>query len=51
VEREGVISETYANLLATQGYTQKAIELYQRLMLKFPEKSGYFAAKIDELQK
>lgn len=51
VEREGVISETYANLLATQGYTQKAIELYQRLMLKFPEKSGYFAAKIEELQK
>ena len=51
VEREGVISETYADLLATQGYTQKAIELYQRLMLKFPEKSGYFAAKIEELQK
>lgn len=51
VEREGVVSETYAEVLATQGYTQKAIELYERLQLKFPEKSAYFARKIEDLQK
>lgn len=51
VEREELVTETYADLVATQGHTAKAIELYERLMLKFPEKSSYFARKIDEIKK
>lgn len=47
--REG-ISETYADLLATQGYKEQAIEMYRRLMERFPEKSRFFAAKIEALQ-
>jgi hypothetical protein len=46
--REG-ISETYADLLAMQGYKDQAIDMYKRLMEKFPEKSLFFAAKIDAL--
>jgi hypothetical protein len=44
------ISETFADLLATQGYRDQAIEMYMRLIEKYPEKSGFFAAKIEALQ-
>jgi hypothetical protein len=47
--REG-ISETYADLLAQQGYKDQAIDMYRRLMEKFPEKNRFFAAKIEALQ-
>ena len=50
VEDEEAVTETYADLLAAQGHIDKAVELYSKLQLKFPEKSGYFARKIDELQ-
>ncbi len=49
-ESEDVLSETLASLLATQGYADKAIQMYERLGLIFPEKSAYFAGKIEELQ-
>lgn len=45
-----VISETYADLLATQGYKERAVEMYRKLMEKYPEKSSFFAAKIEALQ-
>ena len=45
-----VISETYADLLAAQGYKDQAIAMYTQLMEKFPEKSRFFAAKIEALQ-
>lgn len=44
------ISETFADLLAVQGYKEQAIEMYIKLMEKYPEKSGFFAAKIEALQ-
>lgn len=47
--KEG-ISETFAELLALQGYRDQAIEMYSRLMEKFPEKSRFFAAKIEALK-
>ena len=47
--REG-ISETFADLLASQGYREQAVEMYLKLMEKYPEKSGFFAAKIEALQ-
>ena len=47
---EGIASETLAELLASQGYVAEAIAMYERLRLKYPEKSRFFAAKIDNLQ-
>jgi hypothetical protein len=50
-ENKDVISETLAKLYAKQGYRDKAIIMYERLSLAFPEKSAYFAAEIDKLKK
>lgn len=50
-ENKDVISETLAKLFAKQGYREKAIAMYERLILTFPEKSAYFAAEIDKLKK
>jgi len=50
-ENKDVISETLAKLYAKQGYREKAIAMYDRLCLVFPEKSAYFAAEIDKLKK
>jgi X-X-X-Leu-X-X-Gly heptad repeat protein len=49
--REVVASETFARLLARQGYTEKAIAMYEKLCLLFPDKSAYFAAEIQKLKK
>ena len=50
VEPEDLITETLANIYAQQGNFQKAIHFYEKLSLKFPEKSRYFAALIKELE-
>ena len=50
-ENKDVISETLARLLVKQGYRDKAINMYERLRLAFPEKSAYFAAEIEKLKK
>lgn len=42
----GVISETLAKLMLMQGKKTEAIQLYEQLSLKYPEKSDYFAAQI-----
>ncbi|TDM00258.1 MAG: hypothetical protein C4K58_03270 [Flavobacteriaceae bacterium] len=44
-------TETLAKIYLEQNQTQKALEAYQFLMLKFPEKSSYFAEKIQTLKK
>ena len=44
------ISETLANLLASQGFKDRAIDMYRLLMAKYPEKSSFFAAKIEALK-
>lgn len=46
-----VISETLAEILVEQGYFSKAIDMYLRLSLAFPEKSAYFAEIIKKIQK
>jgi len=38
-------------LIAAQGKKDKAIKIYQQLMLKNPQKSSYFAAQIEKLKK
>jgi hypothetical protein len=43
-------SESLARILARQGKTDRAIEIYQRLMVKQPEKMAYFEAQIQQLQ-
>jgi len=50
-ENQDVVSETLAKLYAKQGYRDKAVQMYARLALLFPEKSTYFAAEIDKLKK
>lgn len=50
-ENKSVISETLARLLVRQGYKEKAIDMYMRLSLAFPDKSAYFAAEIEKLKK
>ncbi|MDQ1088528.1 hypothetical protein [Siphonobacter sp. SORGH_AS_1065] len=44
------VTEAYAKVLARQGKTEKAIEVYEKLQLKFPEKKTYFAEKIEALK-
>lgn len=46
-----IASETLADLLVKQQQYPKAIDMYERLKLKIPQKSVYFAGKIEELIK
>jgi hypothetical protein len=50
-ENKDILSETLARLYARQGYREKAIAMYERLGLAFPQKSAYFAAEIEKLKK
>lgn len=45
------ISEPLAEILRMQGHLEDAKKMYGQLMQKFPEKSSYFAAKIEEINK
>ena len=46
---EKIISELWADLLAKQGHIKKARKMYLKLSLKYPEKSSYFAVKLENL--
>lgn len=48
---DGLISENLADIFITQGKLDKAIDIYKKLIWKFPQKKGYFAARIEELSK
>jgi hypothetical protein len=48
-EDDDLMSEALAELLASQGNKQRAIEMYEQLIIKFPEKKTFFALKIKDL--
>ncbi|GAA0878578.1 tetratricopeptide repeat protein [Algoriphagus jejuensis] len=47
---ENLLSETFARILINQGKKVKAKEIYEKLILKFPEKRAYFADLIEKLK-
>ncbi|MFZ6025778.1 MAG: hypothetical protein ACOYVG_15145 [Bacteroidota bacterium] len=49
-ESREVVTETMAEVLEKQGQAEKAIQLYIKLSFINPEKSAYFAAKIQHLK-
>lgn len=50
-DTQEIVTETLAKIYADQGHYNKAIDAYQKLSLKYPEKSSYFAGRISELEK
>src|SRR5665213_233767 len=50
-DQDELVTETLAAIYTDQMLFHKAIVTYKKLMLKFPEKSRYFAGKIEELEK
>ncbi|MBN7815837.1 hypothetical protein [Algoriphagus pacificus] len=47
---DNLISESYAKLLVAQGKKSMAKEIYEKLILKFPDKRSYFADLIEKLK-
>jgi hypothetical protein len=49
-EQKEIVTETMADVLQKQGQLDKAIQLYIKLSFLNPEKSAYFASKIQHLK-
>ena len=47
---EDFATESFAEILVRQGKTERAIGIYEKLILKIPEKKDYFAEKINRLR-
>ena len=49
-EKDEMFTETLARIYIKQGYYSKALFIYKKLSLKFPEKSSYFAGQIKKIE-
>ncbi|WDF69159.1 hypothetical protein PQ465_01970 [Sphingobacterium oryzagri] len=49
-EQFDLVTETLATIYASQAMYVKAIEVYKKLILKYPEKKSYFASQIKTLE-
>jgi tetratricopeptide (TPR) repeat protein len=49
-ENEEIITETLANIYLQQKNYKKALDAFEKLSLKYPEKSVYFASRIKEIE-
>ncbi len=49
-ENEDLMTETLANIFIRQKHYGKAANIFERLRLKYPEKSAYFARRLKELE-
>jgi tetratricopeptide (TPR) repeat protein len=50
-EHDGIFTDTLAKIYIKQGYYNKAIFAYEKLILKYPEKRFYFAGQIEAIKK
>jgi len=50
-ESDEIVTETLAMIYLQQKKYDKAHESFQKLSLKYPEKSAYFASRIEEIEK
>ena len=48
---DDMATETLAQILWQQGKLQRALAIYEKLMLKFPEKRTYFASLIEQIKR
>ena len=50
-ENDDFITETLAKIYKEQGHFDKAINAFEKLILKFPEKNTLFASQISDIKK
>lgn len=50
-DRDDLVTETLAKVYLSQGDTARAIRIYHKLSLLYPEKSAYFAALVEKIVK